>query len=221
MCIALAVCRNSSAAREAHAAVTPPTTRGVDSGAWASTPGSMRSGLNATNTSRPTSRSPVLQRLYDQFARAPDIRGGGQHDRLSGGGVGDHVGAGARQRSQVRRLVSVDGGGTHTTIASARDNAVGSVVSATSRPPGGGPGAGGLGSAGQPAGLDIGQAGFADIAADDARTVIGQGQRRRQSHIPQPHHRNASSLSVLPAPAPATFATTSATCSAVGAASSL
>ena len=36
-----------------------------------------------------------------------------------------------------------------------------------------------------PPGLDVGQPGLADVAADDARTVIGQRQRRGQSHIAQ------------------------------------
>ena len=50
----LAVCRSSLAACAVDASVTPPTTRGVRSGAWSATPGSMRSGLKATNTSVPT-----------------------------------------------------------------------------------------------------------------------------------------------------------------------
>jgi hypothetical protein len=48
---------SSAAARAAHRGVTPPTTRGTSSCACRSLPGSIRSGLKATNTSVPT-RSP-------------------------------------------------------------------------------------------------------------------------------------------------------------------
>ena len=129
VCIALAVCRNSSAAREVHAAVTPPTTRGVRSGAWASTPGSMRSGLNATNTSRPTSR-PLSCNGFTMSSRVHPIY------VVDVSTIVCPAVALATTSAQAAdsALRSGDwwasmGVGTHTTIASARDNAVGSVVS--------------------------------------------------------------------------------------------
>jgi hypothetical protein len=50
------VWRRTFAARLKHSSVTPPTTRGVACWACALTPGSMRSGANATKTSSPTVR---------------------------------------------------------------------------------------------------------------------------------------------------------------------
>ena len=91
------VCASAASARCAQASVTPPITRGVASCSCPSTPGSMRSGANATNTSSPTSRPRRCSGLHEQLARGADVGGGGQHDRLARAVRGDDGGAGALQ----------------------------------------------------------------------------------------------------------------------------
>ena len=85
-----------------HAAVTPPTTRGVTFGRMG-----LHTGVDALGAERDEHvfaylESPVSQRLCDKFTGAADIGGGGQHDGLPGYGVIDHCGAGPRERAQVR-----------------------------------------------------------------------------------------------------------------------
>ena len=81
---------------------------GVCSCSWPATPGSMRSGANATHTSSPIAQPALGQRLHQQLARAADIGGRGQHQRLSRPGVAHDRGAHAAQDRGVGQVVFVD-----------------------------------------------------------------------------------------------------------------
>ena len=142
--------------------------------------------------------APRLQRFYKKFARAADVGGGGQHDRLAHYRVVNH----AR---------------THPTMRSGRESGVHRPVSARRRrsPPRRtprrvrssgtapcrcAPDARDRGPAGRRAALDLGQATLADVEADDVCAVVGEAQGSRQADVAQPHHRNSSSLERIASP---------------------
>ena len=82
-------------------------------------PGSMRSGENATNTSRP-GRSPRSASGWTSSSRVvPDVRRAGEHDRLIAPSLRTAVAQAARDGPQVGASVSSTGVGTQITTASA------------------------------------------------------------------------------------------------------